>query len=701
MNGKKTYTIRWKISLILLIGVLVCFLGSILGCTMKREAPAYQAKGGVLDIRDHSFDKGGTVPLDGEWRFEWFGAKAGEKAEGFIPVPGTWGATALKDGTRLSDHGRGIYRLTILHRATDGYLAVRLPNLSTAYNLYVNGDLQLSRGVVGGERKLTTPYQLPAIAYLDGQEEKTELTLEVANYHHRTGGIRTGLVMGTLSQIHALRFNLQSQELVVFGALLIIGVYHLGLFVLRRQEWSNLFLALLCIGVACRMGVIGEGMFPHWIPSLTWTFEMRIEYMAFALSTLFGFAYYQRMYSQEISVRWLKLGAAVGIVLALGCLTLPVLQFSRFLAAYQIYVIGLSAVTLFGLALALIRRREGARLAILGAGGLVLTIVNDIFFYNGWMESVNLVSFGLLFLILMNAFAISLRTSRTHDRAEQMSVELTEWNHYLEDRIAKRTEELQNSYEELAESKLGLERMEQSRRQLISNISHDLRTPITLLQGYLEALRDGIIADPQQKDKTLKLMLTKVEGLNGMIQDLFDLSMLESRRIRMNFELAAIRDWRERLRLEYEQELQEKGIAFGCIGPNEEEALETVLVDEHRMDRVFANLIYNAVRHTPRGGSITLRFAVDSKSRQVRIDVIDTGTGILESDLPFIFERFYKNSKSRHSSSGGSGLGLSIAREIVEMHQGSLFAENGTNGGSVFTITLPLFSEEDRKTISS
>ncbi|MBB6636786.1 ATP-binding protein [Cohnella thailandensis] len=701
MNGKITQFARRSYRLIFLAALIAAFLFATVGCSMRDPKPDAKAKDGILDIRDRSFEEDGMLPLDGEWRFKWEGDGASEPIEGWMQVPGMWGQKPLKDGTELPSQGRGIYSLTILHSPTDKLLAIRLPNLSTAYNLYVNGQLQFSRGVVGDDREGTTPYQLPAIAYFSGQSGKTELTLEVANYHHRNGGIRTELILGTMSQIQSLRFKLQSQELILFGALAIIGIYHLGLFALRRRESTNLFLALLCFGVACRMASIGEGMFAQWIPSLTWTFALRIEYAAFALSTLFGFTYYQKMYPDEISAKWLRLSAGVGILLAALCVALPPLTFSRYVAAYQIYVILMSLVSLIGLGRALFHRREGAKLAMVGAVGLVLTVMNDIFFYNGWMKSLDLVSWGLLLLILMNSFAISLKFSLTYSRAEQMKTELTEWNHHLEERIAKRTEELQKSYLALEESKIGLERMEQSRRQLISNISHDLRTPITLLQGYLEALRDGIIAEPQQREKTIRLMLTKVEGLNGMIQDLFELSMLESRKTRMNFEPASITEWQERLRTEYEPELTEKRIGFGCFGPDDDDRHASVLIDEHRMDRVFANLIYNAVRHTPQGGSITLHFAVDPVVGQAIIDVVDTGTGILESELPFIFDRFYNNHKSRHSTSGGSGLGLSIAREIVEMHGGKLTARNGESGGSVFTIRLPLYTEEEARMRSS
>ncbi|WP_027092436.1 sensor histidine kinase [Cohnella thermotolerans] len=171
--------------------------------------------------------------------------------------------------------------------------------------------------------------------------------------------------------------------------------------------------------------------------------------------------------------------------------------------------------------------------------------------------------------------------------------------------------------------------------------------------------------------------------------------MLESRRAPMTFETVRLKDWLARLTEEYEPELKEKGLEFAGVGGGDGFDDACVRIDEHRMDRVFANLIYNAIKHTPPGGNIRLSITADRERGIARAEVADSGSGIHPDDLPHIFERFYKNDKSRHSSSGGSGLGLSIAKEIVEMHEGRLTAANEEKGGSVFKIELPLHRSAD------
>ncbi|KIL34783.1 hypothetical protein SD71_17250 [Cohnella kolymensis] len=672
----KPNAVKWVFAAICLV-TLTC------GCAASspdshRHFP--QAKNGLIDLTEWSWNTDGVVPLNGQWNFSWLDTDEEGHARaipGTIEVPATWGSIPAGNGIHIRDQGIGIYQLTVRHRTERNLLAIRVPNVSTAYELYIDGQLVLSRGKVGEDARSTVPFQMPATVYVDAESPQTYLKLVVANFDHRRGGIRTELIAGQADQIEKLQMRDAAQELIVFGCLLMIGFYHIGLYVLRRKEYANLLFALLCLFVALRMGLIGEGFLFQWLPELGWEWGTRLEYTAFVLAALSGFGYFHRIYPHEIRRRWFKIAAAAAAVLVICALTLPSLVFTSLLAMFQIYVLMVSAITLAALLVSRIRRREGANLALIGVAGLVLTIINDILFYNGWWRSIDMVPFGLLFLVVMNSFIISLRFSRTYERAERMSAELGELNNSLEERIAQRTEEL--------------ERAELSRRQLVSNISHDLRTPMTLLQGYLEALRDDVITDPEHRQATIRLMLGRLDGLNSLIQDLFELSVLEARRVELSRDVISLSDWRERILEQYSMEIREKGIQFDCLIDGEHSSSATVWIDVRRMDRVFANLLYNALRYTAADGSITITLRALQDRETVEISVADSGTGIHPEDLPHIFDRFYKTDKSRHSSSGGSGLGLSISKEIVQLHGGTIRAYNQPEGGSIFLMHLPAY----------
>jgi len=654
----------------------------------QRTGAAPQAADGEIDLTGWSWEEDGIASLDGEWSFsKGAGPSSGNKTT--LDVPGTWGSSETSDGDRLDGSGYGAYELHIKHRPASDMLALRLPNISTAYELYADGKLLVSRGHPDVLASRTVPYQLPAIAMFNATDGETRLRLVVANYDHRHGGIRTSIAVGTPEDVRKLQTRHAAQELIVLGCLIMICFYHVGLFVLRRKETANILFAMLCLFVGLRTGLIGEG-FAVQAFGLDWATAIRLEYVSLVMGGWAGFAYFRSMYPREIGRTWLRVSGALAAALIAITLIAGTRQFTSWLVAYQIYVLVFSARVLVGLVHSAILRREGARLSLIGVAGFVATIVNDIVFYNGWSRSIDLLPFGLLFLIVMNSFIISLRASRTFERAEQMSAQLIGWNSTLEERIADRTEQLQSSYRTLEQAKTDLERMEQSRNQLVSNISHDLRTPMTLIRGYLEALRDNVISEPEQRDKTIRAMLTKVEGLNSLIQDLFDLSMLESRKVELSLEDTTLSCWQERLLDQYALEMHGKGLVFSCELVRPSDALTRVAIDARRMDRVFANLLYNAMRFTAPGGTIRVAFGTSEDGALADIRVVDSGTGIEPADLPYVFERYYRKDKSRSSDSGGSGLGLAIAKESVELHGGRIEARNPDEGGTEFRLLIPV-----------
>ncbi|MEK0314041.1 sensor histidine kinase [Cohnella sp. 56] len=673
-------------SVLVFVVLFVALAATAAGCAWRdgkpTDRPALQD--GVMDLRGYSFERSGTVPLAGQWRFAWRGTWGKAAYDRLIRVPGMWSSLPRDGDGRLTSQGYGIYRLELRNLPTDeGMLGIRVPNLSTAYTLYVDGEQVAARGRPGSSKEETKPYQSPDMIFFKPAGGAATIELALSNFHHRTGGIRSALVLGTAGQIKQLTYEREARELIVLGCLLMIGVYHLGLYALRRRELDNLLFAFLCICVAGRMSVIGEGLLPRLAPALTWTAAGKLEYSFFVLSVLSGFAYFRRTYSKELTRIWTYAACAVAAVLMGVTWALPLLASSSIMPLYQAFVVILSGASLYLLILARLRGREGATLALIGVAGLVAAILNDIFLYNGWWLSFDLVPFGLLFLIVMNSFIISLRFSRTFVKAEKLSAELRRWNGQLEARIAERTEELRA--------------MEQSRRQLVSNISHDLRTPMTLIQGYLEALRDGVITDSAQRDAAIGSMLKKAEGLNELIRDLFDLSLLEARQAKMSYELVPLQGWLERIAQDYGLELQEKGIRFACAAADAELGASYLKLDEHRMDRVMSNLIYNAIKATPRGGEIRVVARWGASAGEAEIAVLDNGSGIQPEDLPYLFDRFYRNDKSRQASSGGSGLGLAIAREIVVSHGGRIEARIRPAGGSEFMLTLPLFGSLEKE----
>lgn len=217
------------------------------------------------------------------------------------------------------------------------------------------------------------------------------------------------------------------------------------------------------------------------------------------------------------------------------------------------------------------------------------------------------------------------------------------------------------------------------RRDLVANVSHELRTPLTALQATLENLIDGVApADP----RTLQTMLTQVERLGRLVTQLLDLSRLEAGTVPLDRHAFAIEP--VLAHAVREQELTDSGIA---IDMSVADADLTADGDAERVHQVVTNLLENAVRHSPQGGSVQVR--ARRTENNVTIEIIDEGPGIAAADAERVFERFYRADTARASSDGGAGLGLAIARWIVDLHGGEIHPEPHEPHGCRMVVTLP------------
>ena len=226
--------------------------------------------------------------------------------------------------------------------------------------------------------------------------------------------------------------------------------------------------------------------------------------------------------------------------------------------------------------------------------------------------------------------------------------------------------------------------IERSRRDLFAAISHDLRTPLASIRVTVEALLDGVVTDEETHARYLRNACAEVEHLSLLIDDLFELTTIESGELQLRLELVRVDDVLAETVDAFRPQVERAGIRLS-FEPGAHMA--EVRADPHRLGRVVYNLLQNAIRHTPYDGTIVLR-AVRTGD-EVQVVVSDSGEGIGPVDLPHVFERFYRGEKSRSRERGGSGLGLAIAQGIVEAHGGRIWAESKPGAGATFAFVLP------------
>ncbi|MCB9453002.1 MAG: HAMP domain-containing protein [Anaerolineaceae bacterium] len=229
--------------------------------------------------------------------------------------------------------------------------------------------------------------------------------------------------------------------------------------------------------------------------------------------------------------------------------------------------------------------------------------------------------------------------------------------------------------------------LEQSRRDLVAWVSHDLRTPLASIRLVISALRDGVVSDTETVNRYLNTAQTEIESLNQLINDLFELAQMDAGHLVLDREQTSLTDLLSDT-LSGMRALAEAGNIHlkGQAAPD----TDPVYVDPQKIQRVLYNLIGNAIRHTPPGGTVSVgAFGI---GEMAQVDVCDSGEGISPEELPFIFERFYRGERARTRDKGGQrgvGLGLAIAQGIIEAHGGDISAHSVPGQGAVFTLTLP------------
>jgi two-component system OmpR family sensor kinase/two-component system sensor histidine kinase BaeS len=238
------------------------------------------------------------------------------------------------------------------------------------------------------------------------------------------------------------------------------------------------------------------------------------------------------------------------------------------------------------------------------------------------------------------------------------------------------------SFNAMAEA---LETTDRQRRELLADIAHELRTPLTIIQGNLEGLRDGVYeATPEQ----MGLVLDETQKLGRLVDDLRLLTLAEAGQLPLDLQVLEVHQLLTDVRDVFAGQAAEAEIALLVEVP---ESLPSVLADPQRLGQVLGNLVANALRHTPGGGTVTLGAAGEPAGEAVRLWVSDTGRGIAAEDLSRIFDRFWRGDRSRsHESGASSGLGLAIAKSLVEAHGGRIWAESQVGEGTTVSCILPL-----------
>lgn len=684
----------------LLLALLsIVFLG---GCRPeKREAP--RAERGQIDLRNQNLTSG-AIALRGDYEFFWKrfvdpGApQPAPSADGYLRVPGDWSGFVPQPGSGLVAGGPGpavgavrsfgfaSYRLRVQLPEQSARLGLSVPTMHTAYRLFANGQVIAANGRPGSSRTGSVPAYRPMVVALP-DSNNLDLVLHVSNYHHRRGGTWSDIKIGSVDLLRADREGALFLQAFLIGSLLIMGAYHVGLFLMRRSLRSALYFGLFCGLIAIRTGTTGQ----HWLsvalPNLSWEFYIKFQYLSFFLAVPAFGGFVHHVFPQELPRALLKALFAVSATAALAALILPARYSSLLIVPFELFTILCGVILLIVLALCLARRREGALLYSLGWVVFFGTVINDILLNDGFISSYQLVSFGFVVFVAVQSIMLTRRFSRALGTAERLS-------HEMEARIEERTRELKVAGDELRAARDRAEAMARTKAEFLARMSHEIRTPLNSILGAASILSETLLRT--EYSEHVSVLSRAGRRLLTLINEILDLSKMEAGKLTLEPRPFEVRRLTENLYDIMHGRAVARGISLICSC--EPDVPHRVIGDPERIEQILLNLVGNGIKFTE-SGTVSLwieRCGGSDSSVDLRFHVADTGIGIARDQHAKIFESFVQADQQDSRRFGGTGLGLAISRDLVTLMGGQLQLESTPGVGSHFWFDLTLVRSLDR-----
>ena len=419
------------------------------GCTRDQmETP--RAVKGSLNLQHWNFRADGGIDLDGDWKFYWHELILPEKSNDrlsddtihYFPLPNTWNHYKL-NGKPLGGSGYATFILDVLMPETHEPLSIEIREIFTSYRLWIiglstgssAGSSAGSRGIVGTEKDTSAAEFKPNIIPVPRDTGNVRLVLQVSNFHHRRGGPWMSIRLDRTEVIQASASFRQFQNIFLVGSILMIGFYHLSMFLLGEKYGSSLYFGIFCCLIALRSMVMNERYLHVLFPGLSWTTLMRIEYITFYLSIPVFALFIITVFPKDFSKKICNLLLAAGLLFSATVCATPVPVFSHTVQVFQFITFMTSIYLFFALFKAYRQKREGAYVILAGFFIFFLTIVNDILYLNEVINTSSLVPIGLFLFIFSQAFLLSLIYSKTFKEVEIQKTELGTTNQTLEKEI--------------------------------------------------------------------------------------------------------------------------------------------------------------------------------------------------------------------------------------------------------------------------
>lgn len=673
---------------------LLVFLGSfVLNLDAKAETKEEEKVISISPIQEDEI-----ISLDGKWELYWnalytpndFHANNIGHQPLIVEVPNTW-TEYQRDGKNLPGEGYATYRIQLQFPKEEvgRTIAVYMPSVASAYTLWVDGEIKSFNGKVGKDRGTMVPENVPKIFSFQVREEKVEFLLQVSNFNQRKAGIYDSILLGEQEEISTYRDKKIIYRSMIVTSLLIMGIYHIVLYLYRKKELPFIFFGIACVSVATRSILLEGGLASYLLVFLDWEIACKLEYMGGSIGIMFFSLFTYTQFKEDMSRTILNLIIVLMSLYSAFLWVTPAIVFTKTMVILQVTIMIIFLYLLVVYVKALINKREGALLNAFAILLFFLTYVNDFLYFNFFIRTAELSSFGLLFFLFTQSILIARRYSKSFVRSEKLSQDLERLNESLEQQVLERTMEIQETNKELQEVNRKLNEVSYWRVMWLRNISHDIATPLTGIRAYSKGILDGVV--PNEK-KYIQLIYDQSTYLSQMLHDLHDIPKMNNGKINIETRRVEIKSYIEGIYRKYQIDIEEQGIEFTYQDKTQTTMELFILLDPVKIEQVIVNFIKNAERFVNEvDGEIRIQLEKESDDF-IKVKVQDNGIGIKEEELELIFGRFYTGS-NQEKTHDGSGLGLTIAKEIIETHNGQIGVQSIYGEGSCFYFTLPIIKE--------
>lgn len=615
----------------------------------------------------HIDDAAGLSGFDFSSGIAYIGTDCFDCYPGALYTPGDFAAGHVAKVSQANDGSAGYvtYRLVLnLEEGTvyglSGYSA------TYAQTLWIDGEIYSSVGTPGDSLENMTPKTNYYTVYFNAESAQTEIIIQRSDFVHAAGGELFPLYLGEQSHISALTSGMYIRVSLMMGCVLMAALFFFGIFLFFKDRRHFLWFSLSCLLMTIRTLCVEYKPIMVLFPNLDWHVVFRLEYLATIGILIFISLYVNRMFPGKIHRAFNILGLLVcGIYFAVALLTEST-TYTRLLPYVQAALVLYALAVIFALIGSVWKDRKNRYLEyfliLFGVSTYIVIMILDLVLhlYGGQYNNVNLAQIGVLIFVFANTLALALNFTRIETELERTRL----------------------SEHEMAETNRMLERLDKLRKNVLANVSHEMKTPLSSMKGYallaVEDIDDGTVnADTR---KNMRLLSREAQRLSDLATGLLRISAAA------DTEMA----W-ERRTLNLSEIFEQAADTCRPIAAKNNNRLEThigkglppVRVNADMIHQVLLNLTANAGRHT-RNGTIT--FSAELKDDEIVVTVSDNGRGISPELLPHVFER-------RVSGGGSDGLGLSICRDIVEAHGGRITIESTPGEGTRVTFTLPVGKE--------